>query len=85
MHSVSVARLFEDQREELQLEQLSESLASRREITVSDVNRPGMALMGLRTLRPLRTNRGNTSCETFRCVSLTSWRSTGFARRRRGR
>ena len=44
--SVSVARLFEDQREELQLEQLTDSLASRREITVSDVNRPGMALMG---------------------------------------
>ena len=35
MQSVSVARLFEDQREELQLEQLTESLASRREITVS--------------------------------------------------
>ena len=46
MQSVSLARLFEDQREELQLEQLTESLASRREITVSDVNRPGMALMG---------------------------------------
>jgi HPr kinase/phosphorylase len=46
VQSVSVARLFEDQREELQLEQLTESLASRREITVSDVNRPGMALMG---------------------------------------
>ena len=46
MESVSVARLFEDQREEMQLEQLTESLASRREITVSDVNRPGMALMG---------------------------------------
>jgi len=46
LESVSVARLFEDQREEMQLEQLTESLASRREITVSDVNRPGMALMG---------------------------------------
>ena len=46
MESVSVARLFEDQREELQLEQLTVSLASLREITVSDVNRPGMALMG---------------------------------------
>src|SRR5215475_5344465 len=46
VQSVSVARLFEDQRDELQLEQLTVSLASRREITVSDVNRPGMALMG---------------------------------------
>ena len=46
MQTLSVARLFEDQRQELQLEQLTESLASRREITVSDIHRPGMALMG---------------------------------------
>jgi HPr kinase/phosphorylase len=46
VETLSVARLFEDQRQELQLEQLTESLASKREITVSDVNRPGMALMG---------------------------------------
>ena len=46
MQTLSVARLFEDQRQDLQLEQLTESLASKREITVSDVNRPGMALMG---------------------------------------
>ena len=46
MESISAARLFEDQRAELQLEVLSESLASRREITVSDIHRPGMALMG---------------------------------------
>ena len=46
MQSLSAARLFEDQRQDLQLEQLSESLASRREVTVSDTNRPGMALMG---------------------------------------
>jgi HPr kinase/phosphorylase len=46
VQSVSVARLFEDQRQELQLEQLTESLASKREITVSDVHRPGMLLMG---------------------------------------
>jgi len=44
--SLSVARLFEDQRQELQLEQLTETPASRREITVSDIHRPGMALMG---------------------------------------
>ena len=41
-----MARLFEDERQELQLEQLTESLASSREITLSDVHRPGMALMG---------------------------------------
>ena len=46
MQTLSVARLFEDQQQELQLEQLTESLASRREITVSDIHRPGMALMG---------------------------------------
>jgi len=46
VQTLSVARLFEDQRQELQLEQLTESLASKREITVSDTHRPGMALMG---------------------------------------
>ncbi|MBI1795762.1 MAG: HPr kinase/phosphorylase [Candidatus Eisenbacteria bacterium] len=46
MQTLSVARLFEDQRQELQLESLTESLASSREITVSDIHRPGMALMG---------------------------------------
>ena len=46
MESLSAARLFEDQRQDLQLELLTESLASRREITVSDIHRPGMALMG---------------------------------------
>jgi HPr kinase/phosphorylase len=46
LQTLSVARLFEDQRGELQLDQLTESLASRREITVSDIHRPGMALMG---------------------------------------
>ncbi len=46
MESISPARLYEDQKEELHLEVLTESLASRREITVSDTNRPGMALMG---------------------------------------
>ena len=46
MESISPARLYEDQKEELHLELLTESLASRREITVSDTNRPGMALMG---------------------------------------
>jgi HPr kinase/phosphorylase len=46
VQTLSVARLFEDQRQELQLEQLTESLASSVEITVSDIHRPGMALMG---------------------------------------
>lgn len=46
MQTLSVARLFEDQRHELQLEQLTPSLASNREITVADSHRPGMALMG---------------------------------------
>jgi len=46
VQTLSVARLFEEQREELQLEPLTESLASCREITISDIHRPGMALMG---------------------------------------
>src|SRR5262245_66159498 len=46
VRAIGVARLFEDQREELQLELLSESLASQAEITVADIHRPGMALMG---------------------------------------
>jgi HPr kinase/phosphorylase len=46
VEAISVARLFEDQRQELLLEPLTESLASRLEITVSDIHRPGMALMG---------------------------------------
>jgi HPr kinase/phosphorylase len=46
VEAVSVARLFEDQRQELLLEPLTESLASRLEITISDIHRPGMALMG---------------------------------------
>ena len=37
---------FEDEREELQFEQLTVTLASKREIALSDINRPGMALMG---------------------------------------
>src|SRR5262245_58732530 len=41
-----MARLFEDQRQELALEILTESLASKVDVTVSDIHRPGMALMG---------------------------------------
>jgi HPr kinase/phosphorylase len=46
MQSLSAARLFEEQQADLELEILTESLRSRREITVADVHRPGMALMG---------------------------------------
>jgi HPr kinase/phosphorylase len=46
VQTLSAARLFEDQQQELQLETISESLASSREISVSDIHRPGMALMG---------------------------------------
>ena len=46
MQTLSVARLYEDQHDELQLEMLTESMASSREITISDIHRPGMALMG---------------------------------------
>ena len=46
MQTLSVARLYEDEQDELQLEMLTESLASSREITISDIHRPGMALMG---------------------------------------
>ena len=44
--TLTVAQLFEQQKELLSLELLSESLVSRVPITVSDINRPGMALMG---------------------------------------
>lgn len=46
MKTLSVARLFEDQREDLQLELVTEGMASPCDISVSDINRPGMALMG---------------------------------------
>src|SRR5262249_30086009 len=46
VESIGAARLFEDQRQELQLDVLTDSLASSAEITLSDVHRPGMALMG---------------------------------------
>jgi HPr kinase/phosphorylase len=46
MQSLTMARLFEDQKQDLALEALTESLASPVDITVSDINRPGMALMG---------------------------------------
>jgi HPr kinase/phosphorylase len=44
--TLTVAQLFEQQKEQLSLELLSENLESRVPITMSDINRPGMALMG---------------------------------------
>jgi len=44
--TLTVSQLFEQQKEQLSLELLSESLESRVPITMSDINRPGMALMG---------------------------------------
>ncbi|MGH7725842.1 MAG: HPr(Ser) kinase/phosphatase [Candidatus Eiseniibacteriota bacterium] len=46
VQTLSAARLFEEQQTDLELEVLTESLSSRREVTVSDIHRPGMALMG---------------------------------------
>jgi HPr kinase/phosphorylase len=44
--TLTVAQLYEQQREQLSLELLSEGLDSNLPITVSDIHRPGMALMG---------------------------------------
>lgn len=44
--ALTVAQLYEQQKDALGLELLSESLESSIPITVSDINRPGMALMG---------------------------------------
>src|SRR2546430_13897058 len=40
------AQLYEQQREPLSLEVLTKGLEARGPITISDINRPGMALMG---------------------------------------
>ncbi|HET9939871.1 MAG TPA: HPr kinase/phosphorylase, partial [Candidatus Eisenbacteria bacterium] len=44
--TLTVAQLYEQQKDQLSLEHLSESLESKVPITMSDINRPGMALMG---------------------------------------
>lgn len=44
--TLSVAQLYEQQKEQLSLELLSDTVESPVPITVSDINRPGMALMG---------------------------------------
>ena len=44
--TLTVVQLFEQQKEQLSLELLSDTLDSKIPITLSDINRPGMALMG---------------------------------------
>jgi HPr kinase/phosphorylase len=44
--TLSVEKLFEDKRTDLELTQLTESLESKVPITVSDINRPGLAMAG---------------------------------------
>jgi HPr kinase/phosphorylase len=44
--TLTVAQLYDQQKDQLSLELLSESLESKVPITMSDINRPGMALMG---------------------------------------
>jgi HPr kinase/phosphorylase len=46
MNEITVALLFEDRKETLELEQLSATLQSQVPITVSDINRPGLAMAG---------------------------------------
>lgn len=43
---ITIAQLYEQQRETLSLEVLTQGLEARVPITISDINRPGMALMG---------------------------------------
>jgi HPr kinase/phosphorylase len=43
---ITIAQLYEQQREPLSLEVLTKDLEARVPITISDINRPGMALMG---------------------------------------
>ena len=43
---ITIAQLYEQQREPLSLEVLTKGLEARVPITISDINRPGMALMG---------------------------------------
>jgi HPr kinase/phosphorylase len=43
---IPIAQLYEEQREPLSLEVLTKGLEAKVPITISDINRPGMALMG---------------------------------------
>ena len=44
--TLTVEKLFEDKRSDLEMTQLTESLESKVKITVSDINRPGLAMAG---------------------------------------
>jgi len=46
MQRISVLRLFEEKRDAFELEQLTATLDSQVPITVSDINRPGLAMSG---------------------------------------
>jgi len=46
MQRISVLRLFEEKRDAFEFEQLTATLESRVPITVSDINRPGLAMAG---------------------------------------
>jgi HPr kinase/phosphorylase len=46
LSTITVAQLYEQQKEVLELELLTEGLDSRVPLAVSDIHRPGMALMG---------------------------------------
>ncbi len=46
MNQITVTRLYEDRKDAFEFEQLSSSLASEVAITVSDINRPGLAMAG---------------------------------------
>ena len=46
MQGITAAQLYEERRNELDLEVIIEAKGARLPITVSDVNRPGLALAG---------------------------------------
>lgn len=46
MNQITVARLFEDRKDAFEFEPLSSGLDSEVSITVSDINRPGLAMAG---------------------------------------
>jgi len=46
MQSMTIAKLFAEKQKDFGLEVLTKSLESKREITVSDINRPGLAFAG---------------------------------------
>ena len=46
MNQISVSRLFEDRKAAFELELLTPSIESVVPVTVSDINRPGLAMAG---------------------------------------